>query len=460
MSAKSFFRRLLKEVVHPSEDLRVERQARKAIDLCRALLSEQGEFSGAALARDALAAYHELPESGISAFFDHLVHEFSPDTGEVVRAADAYRDNPSWDRLLALQRSAEPARQELFRRLNMAKDGTAALVALRRQVLRGLKTHPDWRAIDADLAHLFGSWFNRGFLRLERIDWNTSAIVLEKLITYEAVHQIQGWQDLRRRLEADRRCFAFFHPALPREPLIFIEVALTRGMSGAVQPLLEVAAPVAESGRADTAIFYSITNCQDGLRGISFGNLLIKQVVQELQAELPGIGRFATLSPLPGFRNWLDRATGQSGGLANAGATLEPLQRLQTPDWYRRPELAQQLEPVVLQLAAYYLLEVKTNNEPLDAVARFHLGNGARLERLNWLADVSEQGMRRSAGVMVNYEYHLADVEENHEAFAREQRVIASADVRRLARAARRLLPAGPEQPPRKEGRRKKRDAP
>jgi hypothetical protein len=248
MSAKSFFRRLLKEVVNPSEDLRVERQARKVIDLCRALLSEQGEFSGAALARDALAACQELPESGIAAFFDHLVHEFSPDAGDVVRAADAYRENPSWDRLLALQQIVEPARQELFRRLNMAPGGTAALVAMRRQVLRGLKAHPDWRVIDADLAHLFGSWFNRGFLRLERIDWNTSAIVLEKLIAYEAVHQIQGWEDLRRRLEADRRCFAFFHPALPREPLIFIEVALTRGMSAAVQPLLEVEAPVSDPG--------------------------------------------------------------------------------------------------------------------------------------------------------------------------------------------------------------------
>jgi malonyl-CoA decarboxylase len=461
MSAKSFFRRLLKEVVNPSEELRVERQTRKAIDLGRALLSEQGEFSGAALARDALAAYHELPEPGIAGFFDHLVHEFSPDTSAVVRAADAYRDNPSWDRLLALQQIVEPARQELFRRLNMAPGGTVALVAMRQQVLRGLTAHPDWRVIDADLAHLFGSWFNRGFLRLERIDWNTSAIVLEKLIDYEAVHQIQGWQDLRRRLEADRRCFAFFHPALPREPLIFIEVALTRGMSAAVQPLLEVEAPVAEPGRADTAIFYSITNCQDGLRGISFGNLLIKQVVQELQAELPRIGRFATLSPLPGFRNWLDRAIAEPGSIPKAGTMMQALQHLQTSDWHRRPEIVQQLEPAVLELAACYLLEAKADGEPLDAVARFHLGNGARLERLNWLADVSEHGMQRSAGVMVNYEYRLADVEDNHEAYAREHRVIASADVRRLARAARRHLPARPEQQPlRKEARRKKKDAP
>ena len=459
MSASSFFKRLLREVVHPSEGLRVERQARKAVDLCRALLSEQGEFSGAALARDALEAYYELPDSGVAAFFDHLVHEFSPDTDEILRAADAYREAPSWDRLLALEQAVEPARQELFRRLNTAPEGTAGLVAMRRQVLRGLKEHPDWRVIDADLAHLLGSWFNRGFLRLERIDWNTPAIVLEKLSAYEAVHQIRGWRDLRRRLEADRRCFAFFHPALPREPLIFIEVALTRGLSTAVQPLLDVNAPIAEPAKADTAIFYSITNCQEGLRGISFGNLLIKQVVQELQAELPRIGRFATLSPLPGFRGWLESAAADLKNSRKAGATAQTLQRLQDPDWYQHAELAESLKPVLLQLAASYLFEAKQGGEPLDAVARFHLGNGARIERLNWLADISEQGMRRSAGVMVNYEYRLSDLEENHEAFAREHRVIASSDVRRLARAARGTLIQQDQQPLRKEGRRKRKDA-
>jgi malonyl-CoA decarboxylase len=457
MSASSFFRRLLKEVVRPSEGLRVERRAHEAFDLCRALLSEQGEFSGAALAHDALEAYQDLPDAGVTTFFDRLVGEFSPDAAEVLRAADAYRDEPSWDRLLALQQVVEPARQELFRRLNMAPGGTPALVAMRRQVLRGLPDHPDWRVIDADLAHLFGSWFNRGFLRLERIDWNTAAIVLEKLIAYEAVHQIQGWQDLHRRLEADRRCFAFFHPALPREPLIFIEVALTRGISPAVQPLLDFEAPVSEPAEADTAIFYSITNCQEGLRGISFGNLLIKQVVQELQAELPRVGRFATLSPLPGFGSWLEHMRTELSSVPETAATLEALRHLETPDWHQQPELVGQLEPLLLELAAFYLVEAKNDGEPLDPVARFHLGNGARLERLNWLADLSERGLRHSAGVMVNYEYRLADVEANHEAFARENRVIAAPDVRRLARAARRNLPLR-AQGQRKEGKRRKKD--
>ena len=441
--------------MQPSEGLRVERRAREAFELCAALLSEQGEFSGAALAHDALVAYQGLPDTGVAAFFDRLVRELSPDTAEVLRAADAYREEPSWDRLLALQQAVEPARQELFRRLNMAPGGTSALVAMRRQVLRGLPEHPDWRVIDADLEHLLGSWFNRGFLRLERIDWNTSAIVLEKLIAYEAVHQIQGWPDLHRRLEADRRCFAFFHPALPREPLIFIEVALTRGISPAIQPLLDVDAPVTEPSEADTAIFYSITNCQEGLRGISFGNLLIKQVVQELQVELPRVGRFATLSPLPGFGSWLERARAELSGVPEATATLEALQHLGVPQWHQQPELAGRLEPLILELAAFYLQDAKKDGEPLDAVARFHLGNGARLERLNWLADLSERGLRHSAGVMVNYEYRLADVEANHEAFARENRVIASPDVRRLARAARRNLPLR-SQAQRRDGKRRK----
>jgi malonyl-CoA decarboxylase len=283
--------------------------------------------------------------------------------------------------------------------------------------------------------------------------------VLEKLSAYEAVHQIRGWRDLRRRLEADRRCFAFFHPALPREPLIFIEVALTRGLSAAVQPLLDVNAPIADPGKADTAIFYSITNCQEGLRGISFGNLLIKQVVQELQAELPKIGRFATLSPLPGFRNWLERAApAELQANAKATAATQALQHLQEADWHQRTDIAERMESVLLQLAAYYLCEAKKNGEPVDAVARFHLGNGARIERLNWLADVSDQGMRRSAGVMVNYEYHLGNLEDNHEAFAREHRVIASADVRRLARTARDMLIQPNQRASAKEGKRKRKD--
>ncbi|MCD6041449.1 MAG: malonyl-CoA decarboxylase, partial [Burkholderiales bacterium] len=251
------------------------------------------------------------------------------------------------------------------------------------------------------------------------------ALVLEKLIQYEAVHALQGWTDLRRRLETDRRCFAFFHPQLPDEPIIFIEVALTRGMSARVQPLLDVHAPVGDPASADCAMFYSITNCQEGLRGISFGNQLIKQVAEDLKREFPHLRRFATLSPIPGFRRWLE---------TNAAADL--IARLADPAWHLG-EVTQALEKDLLQLCAYYLLRAKEGDEPLDAVARFHLGNGASLERLNFLGDTSEQGMARSGGLMVNYVYWLAELEKNHERYFREHLVSASTTVEKLARECR-----------------------
>jgi malonyl-CoA decarboxylase len=341
-------------------------------------------------------------------------------------AADAYRADPSAPNLLRLQDAAEPPRQELFRRLNMAPGGTAALVEMRRLLLKSADK-PHWKVIDADLLHLLRSWFNRGFLRLERIDWRTSAIVLEKLIQYEAVHAIEGWRDLRRRLESDRRCYAFFHPQLPDEPLIFIEVALTRGMSAHVQPLLDVRSPVGAAPSADCAMFYSITNCQEGLRGISFGNLLIKQVAEDLKREFPHLRRFATLSPIPGFRRWLDA---QKDGLSSH---KELLSRLDDPAW-PLGEVPEGLEKLLLRLCAHYLLHAKQGPEPLDPVARFHLGNGAALERINWMGDSSEQGMSRSAGMMVNYLYRLAEVERNHDRYFREHHIVASSAAEKLAR--------------------------
>ncbi|MBI2295482.1 MAG: malonyl-CoA decarboxylase [Betaproteobacteria bacterium] len=434
MSEAGFIKRLFRSVVSPGARARADRRARNAVLLCQALLSERGEVSGAALAREALSAYRELPEPGLATFFDLLVSEFSPDPQRVIAASEAYRANPSPDHLIHLQREVEPPRQELFRRFNMAPGGTAALVAMRWHVLEALKSHPDWMVIDADLAHLFGSWFNRGFLTLQRIDWRTSAIVLEKLIQHEAVHEITGWKDLHRRLEADRRCFAFFHPALLEDPLIFIEVALTRGISASVQPLLDVSSPVANPAQADSAIFYSITNCQEGLRGISFGNLLIKQVVQELGREFPRVKTYATLSPVPGFRAWLKSMEEQLVGAVDSPALIGELRGLQDAEWFRRGGASERLRPLLMQLCAYYLLVARQEGLPVDPVARFHLGNGARLERLNWLADTSEQGMRRSAGLMVNYVYHLSEVENNHEAFVREHRVVASYGLKKLAR--------------------------
>ena len=408
--------------------------ARKTVMLCHALLSERGEASGAALARETLASLQGLDDRERTAFFDALVADFSPDPEFVAQASQAYLAAPTQSHLIGLQRAVEPPRQELFRRLNMAPGGTAALVEIRRRMLADLKAKPEWAGIDADLGHLLASWFNRGFLVLQRIDWRTPALVLEKLIEYEAVHEIEGWSDLRRRLQADRRCFAFFHPALPDEPLIFIEVALTRGMSERVRPLLDHDRPVSDPADADTAIFYSITNCQDGLRGISFGNFLIKQVVAELSRELPRLKTFATLSPIPGFRAWLKDSAADLAGTPGAAPYLEMLERLKRPTWYKHKAIADSMRPRLLALCAYYLLHAKLALGPLDPVARFHLGNGARLERLNWLADDSRHGIEQSAGMMANYLYRLAEVERNHEAFASEHRIVASGQLDRLAR--------------------------
>jgi malonyl-CoA decarboxylase len=407
---------------------RADRYTRKTVALCHALLSERGEASGAALAREALAAYRLLSGPALSAFFDVLAVEFSPDPKAVGEAADLYRQDPSQANLIRLQDLIEPPRQELFRRLNLASGGTAALVQMRRRVLQELKAQPHWTGIDADLAHLLSSWFNRGFLSLQRIDWRTPALVLEKLMQYEAVHEIQGWRDLRRRLEADRRCFAFFHPALPDEPIIFIEVALTKGMSAQVQPLLDPDSPVVDPASANAAIFYSITNCQDGLRGISFGNFLIKQVAEDLGREFPRLKTFATLSPIPGFRPWLADAAAAHAELGELASALTEA------DWIQRAAPGTRAQSDLMRLCAYYLLHAKHASEPADAVARFHLGNGARMERLNWLADSSKAGMARSAGLMVNYVYRLDQVERNHEAYANKHLVVASPGLALLAR--------------------------
>ena len=437
MSAISFLRRLLSG--RPES---IDRRTNDLVALCEAVLAERAEFAGAALAREALRAYEALDERCREEFFDVLARAYSPVPEAVGAAADAYRADPSPANLIRLQESVEPARQELFRRLNMAPGGTAALVEMRRRLLQRLADKPEWRAIDADLLHLLRSWFNRGFLRLERIDWRTSALVLEKLIQYEAVHAIQGWPDLRRRLQSDRRCFAFFHPQLPDEPIIFIEVALTRGMSARVQPLLDLQAPVAAPAGADCAMFYSITNCQEGLRGISFGNLLIKQVADELKREFPHLRRFATLSPVPGFRRWLAEAKFPPG----RGGEL--LRTLDDPAWHLG-DVPEGLERLVASLCAHYLVHAKqeggkegANAEPLDPVARFHLANGAALDRLNWMGDTSEQGIARSAGLMVNYVYWLAEVERNHQQYFREHTVVASPQVEKLAREGAALLAA------------------
>jgi malonyl-CoA decarboxylase len=388
------------------------RPIRKLVSLCQTLLSERGGVTGAHLAGQALAIYQSLDQPSRKAFLEILNRDFSPNPEEVGSAADAYRSDPSSDNLLRLQRVVEPPRQELFRRLNLAPEGTRALVQMRSEVLREIDAGAKLETLAADLGHLLTSWFNRGFLTLQRIDWHSSAALLQKLIDYEAVHQIQGWHDLRRRLEADRRCYAFFHSALPEEPLIFIEVALTRGMSDRVQPLLDPDSAVNDPQEADSAIFYSITNCQEGLRGVPFGSLLIKQVVEDLKKSLPRIRTFATLSPIPGFRKWL----------AGAHGNLDP------------GKLDAEMKRRLVPLCAHYLVHEKRGQDALDSVARFHLKNGARLDRINWLADTSPMGLKQSAGLMANYVYDIADLERNHELYARYGQVVCSRRVQSLAK--------------------------
>ena len=406
--------------------------AKRAVALCHALLSERGEVSGSRLAGEVLGAYQQFSDASQTAFFDLLAEEFTADPGAIQRAAEVYRLDPSPVNLLRLQAAVESPRQELFRRLNVASNGTTTLVQMRGRLLRDRDAHPDWLGIDTDLAHLFKSWFNRGFLELRRIDWRTSALVLEKLIQYEAVHEIQGWPDLRRRLQADRRCYAFFHHALPDEPIMFIEVALSRGLSAEVQALLDPTSAVLNSRTADAAIFYSITNCQEGLRGVSFGNLLIKQVVEEIGRELPRIRTYATLSPIPGFRRWLSE-TAALPDTPRRADLQRLLAKIDANDWWKDGAAAADVSAELLPLCAHYLLRANKGRSPLDSVARFHLGNGARLEQLNWLGDRSDTGMRRSAGVTANYVYRLADVPKNHEAYKREFKIAASAKLERLA---------------------------
>ena len=429
-------------VFRAGRDDPARREAQDAIKLWASLLSIRGEVSNARIAADALKAYRALSEKALMPFFDLVAARFSPDSRSIRLAAEAYFKSESPLDLVALQRAVESPRQELFRRLNFAPDGISALLHMRRFVLAGLRENPQWAAVEADLSHLLASWFNRGFLVLQRIDWSTSAKILEKLIQYEAVHEIHGWRDLRRRLQADRRCYAFFHPALPDEPLIFIEVALTQRMSATVQALIDPDSPLSRPTQASCAIFYSITNCQEGLRGVSFGNLLIKQVVELLSAEFPNLATFATLSPLPGFRPWLDRTVGSA--LPVDPVVDRIVTALGTTDWHENAAIVRVLQPELMRLCAFYLLNEKKGDEPLDSVARFHLSNGARLERLNWLGDISSRGMQRSAGLMVNYVYRLSDVDRNHQAYAEEHRVVASRRFGVLAKKAKIPSACGP----------------
>ena len=404
--------------------------------MCHRLLELKGEASAIALASEILDNYRKLSQPERLVFFTRLLTDFNPDADRLNQAIARYQLAGGPNTLAELAAAAESPRLELLRLLNLGPDGTSSIVSMREDLRQLLPSHPELAPVDGDLLHLFQSWFNWGFLRIERIDWKTPALILEKLIAYESVHQIQGWDDLRRRLAGDRRCFAFFHPQLPDEPLIFVEVALTRGLASSIQDLLAARGPSHEfEFQPNAAIFYSINNCQPGLIGVSFGSFLIKQVTDSLAEEFPELKQYATLSPIPGFRAWINeqlQAAPPAVPLTDAERGL--LSRLDTDRWYENEGLATQLKPLLMHLCAYYLVNAKRRNEPRDSVARFHLRNGARLERLNWLGDTSDKGLRESAGMLANYVYDRKAVARNHEAYVNDNEIVHSAGIEQLLR--------------------------
>ncbi|GAB6051717.1 malonyl-CoA decarboxylase [Magnetospira thiophila] len=401
--------------------------------LCRELISHKGEALGTALGREVIDSYTALDEAGRLHFFETLRQDFEPDPKRLSEAIAAFQSDPSAENRMVLEKVVKAPRQSLIKAINMAPGGTAALLGMRSDLLRFTKLNPALKVVDADFRHLFEAWFNRGFLSIERISWSTPAVILEQLIKYEAVHEIHGWSDLRRRLDADRRCFAFFHPALPGEPLIFIEVALTRNLASSVQDLLH-SEPGADARDADTATFYSISNCQAGLVGISFGNFLIKQVVLELKEELPQITTFSTLSPIPELVNWM-RRTPVDDALAALGLPedmAEGYRQFQSQTPRTVEEAGDGIRPLLMAVCARYLVHAKNKGLPVDPVARFHLGNGARLERINWQGDCSPKGQEQSFCMMVNYLYALDAIEKNHEAYTVDGKIALGKPVKSL----------------------------
>jgi malonyl-CoA decarboxylase len=433
-------------------------------ELAASLISTKGEASGVALARAIVEQWKTMDLPARQAWFEMLAQQFGPDKEKLAEAVEAWQADATPEAAQRLHEAAEPLRQELLRRINLAPGGTAALVNMREVLLGLLKANPALAAVDADFVHLLTSWFNRGFLLLRPIDWSSPAHILEKIIHYEAVHAIEDWNDLRRRLKPqDRRCFAFFHPQMPEEPLIFVEIALTSGIPGNIGQLLSEDRAAIDLRTADTAVFYSISNTQEGLKGISFGNFLIKQVVEELLREMPWLKTFVTLSPLPGFAHWLKAQRQEASSELQPLKDADRLAELDRSDWRDDAELRGEIEPLLQQAAAIYLVQAKgPNRRPLDPVARFHLGNGARLERIHLSADLSAKGLRQSHGVMVNYLYDPSAIEKNHEIYADSGDVVHSSAVRKilasdtstvLARNVQNLL--SPEKSRKKEVRRR-----
>ncbi len=397
-----------------------------------------GEVSARTRAAALAHTYLQLDDIGRKAFLKLISLEFGPDPARVAVAHEAYQaavsSDGQWDAEAELRAALRSARIRILTQFNAIPQGVKFLVDLRADLLRYLDAEPGLAPLDRELESRLAAWFDVGFLELQRITWNSPAALLEKLIQYEAVHAIRSWTDLKNRLDSDRRLYAFFHPRMPMEPLIFVEVALTDRLADSIQALLDEQAPVFDAQRADTAIFYSISNTQAGLRGVSFGNFLLKRVIDDLQRDFPKLRHFATLSPLPGFAAWVRKNPAE---LAAEGLEFDAT-ALATGAWTADATVVRRINEALAELAARYLTLAKAGRGdgrlPLDPVARFHLGNGASIERINPLGDNSAKGLQQSFGVMVNYLYDLDELEQNVENFACEGSIATSAAVRRLAR--------------------------
>ncbi len=428
MTEKSFLSDILKRIARAGPFLGPKNGpvGPELISLCEILLGDRGEASGLKCALKILNGYEQLDDEAKLSFFQDVTNRFGVDHEALATAVADWKegDNAS---ARTVYLAAEPRSQELIRRLNRVPGATARLVNMRAELLKFLKQDAELKWLDMDFRHLFSSWFNRGFLEITQIDWTTSASVLEKIIAYEAVHEIKDWDDLRQRVaEADRRLFAFFHPAMPDDPLIFVEVALTKTIPGSIAAILSNERDVLDPSDASAAVFYSISNCQKGLRGISFGNFLIKQVVAELQRELPGLSTYVTLSPVPALRRWV-------GGVLQGED--EQILNLEEQAIIRANAEHADLDPALAaKLAARYLVNARSNRGTVyDPVAHFHLGNGAILHKVHAQADMSDQGVANSWGVMVNYLYDEARIEDHHQSYATDGSVAASSEVRSLA---------------------------
>jgi len=416
-----------KELLHKT--LPIKKNLETLLELCDDLISYKGVASGIAIAREISEIYLSLSKEDKKKFFIAVDEKFKPNLEAAEKKSLEFIKNKNTNTLKELSSLAEGNRQEFIRRMNMAPNGTAFLVSMREDLLRFVLEDSSLSNLDEDFRHLFRSWFNPGFLRLERITWDTKAAVLERIISYEKVHKIKDMTDLKRRLDEDRRFYAYFHPVLPDEPLIFVQVAFTQGLASSVQDIIKPMTP--NQPKADTATFYSISNCQQGLTSVTLGNFLIKRVVYEIQQENPKIKHFGTLSPLPGFAEWVNYVEENKLRSILGSEDYEKVKFLRSTDIKIGDPRIIEHKKIIKKLTIHYLIKEKVNGKPVNAVTRFHLGNGASIENIVINGNISDYGYNESFGIMVNYIYHLDKLEKIHEEYISNHQISYSDKIKK-----------------------------